>query len=130
MLGLHDANNLGSIVLYIPESSSVFFSALVLFRTPTEPSAQLNRVLLATGTSTIKPTIRIRGCMFDVCLIFLYFGWNPVIHFLVTILVVLSWWLTVIISGFVYSIYFGRIERIEKSFQTYIHTYIHTSKPR
>ena len=25
MLGLHDANNLGSIVLYIPESSSVFF---------------------------------------------------------------------------------------------------------
>ena len=74
MLGLHDANNLGSIVLYIPESSSVFFSALVLFRTPTEPSAQLNRVLLATGTSTIKPTIRIRGCMFDVCLIFLYFG--------------------------------------------------------
>ena len=59
MLGLHDANNVGSIVLYIPESSSVFFfffSALVLFRTPTESSAQLNRVLLATGTSTIKKT--------------------------------------------------------------------------
>ena len=34
-----------------------FFSALVLFRTPTEPSAQLNRVLLATGTSTIKLSI-------------------------------------------------------------------------
>ena len=31
------------------------------------------------------------------------FDWNPVIHFLVTILVVFSWWLTVIISGFVFS---------------------------
>ena len=34
---------------------------------------------------------------------FLFFDWNPVIHFLVTILVVFSWWLTVILSGFVYS---------------------------
>ena len=34
---------------------------------------------------------------------FLYFDWNPVIHFVVAILVVFSWRLTVIISGFVYS---------------------------
>ena len=34
---------------------------------------------------------------------FLFFDWNPVIHFLVRILVVFSWWLTVILSGFVYS---------------------------
>ena len=34
---------------------------------------------------------------------FFNFDWNPVIHFLVKILVVFSWWLTVILSGFVYS---------------------------
>ena len=36
-------------------------------------------------------------------LFFFIFDWNPVIHFLVTILVVFSWWSTVILSGFVYS---------------------------
>ena len=39
---------------------------------------------------------------------FLYFDWNPVIHFFVTISVVFSWWLTVILSGFVYSVTLAR----------------------
>lgn len=46
-----------AVLFYTYLNHLFFFSALVLFRTPTEPSAQLNRVLLATGTSTIKLSI-------------------------------------------------------------------------